>query len=817
MKRKVRIVVGIFGAIAILAMGGVAGSSLERYNQDRIAQSKEQVDVIAVVNMDEGITDGEEQINYASQLMEMPGDNYVTTGLNEAKMGIENGSYAAYIIIPEDFSESIASVESNPEKVLLEYTFNPNLDEEAARQAISDVNAFEATLNTNVAYMYVDAIMTAFHDVQDDASTILRNDAAELGQLQDVQANELIIPMEQPEMKQVESAIEPVNLSPYLTENTSLLENMTSDFDNSIRQGMDEFALVQTGHEAVEVASDTFFTMYGTVLTDTAVNNSTILADGKINLEEQIALFNEDVESDVDTMETRISEMVENQRAADELSANQQSQAMIAGIETEHGEEMQGLQDAWQGAYTAWNSYAQNAMIQQENTLRTTWQSQIDGSLSDMLKLAYRQGAEDALANVEQSVVSSMNSTGQDVAVSYIATDETGDGLGDGITDDTGDGITDGTGDGITDGTGDGIGDNTGALTYTAADIQNVCAGIRIGVEAKSEEYIASQGDFIQIQLTDESVGASTFELSNATDEEGNPVVPPTIEENNRNAVADINTSQDSDADPDINLDDNSQGIVLETAEVTNGVAVTTTAEEFAEMFALQEDRQAISDLIQTDFLEALTEEGKTQMGRLADTEETMGSVMEEYERSLLAYDPFTYLDTTNMTAYLNDISTNSSEMLTEVEKNNLEYMEYADEVYMVAMENEGLRQTAYSEATTQTAGNVETCMEALQASRANVNSQNTEMLENFSVLLPYTRVGSQGNPEVYEHIVNPVASVGNDKNTVSQKPVEEAIQISTVEIVTLVMIVSIVVCMGILLSSILRKRKAVEETGEMI
>ena len=193
-----------------------------------------------------------------------------------------------------------------------------------------------------------------------------------------------------------------------------------------------------------------------------------------------------------------------------------------------------------------------------------------------------------------------------------------------------------------------------------------------------------------------------------------------------------------------------------------------------------------------------------------------MGSVMEEYERSLLAYDPFTYLDTTNMTAYLNDISTNSSEMLIEVEKNNLEYMEYADEVYMVAMENEGLRQTAYSEATTQTAGNVETCMEALQASRANVNSQNTEMLENFSVLLPYTRVGSQGNPEVYEHIVNPVASVGNDKNTVSQKPVEEAIQISTVEIVTLVMIVSIVVCMGILVTSILRKRKAVEETGEM-
>lgn len=93
-------------------------------------------------------------------------------------MGIENGLYAAYIIIPEDFSESIASVESNPEKVLLEYTFNPNLDEEAARQAISDVNAFEATLNTNVAYMYVDAIMTAFHDVQDDASTILRNDTA---------------------------------------------------------------------------------------------------------------------------------------------------------------------------------------------------------------------------------------------------------------------------------------------------------------------------------------------------------------------------------------------------------------------------------------------------------------------------------------------------------------------------------------------------------------------------------------------------------------------------------------------------------------
>ena len=80
--------------MGIFAFG--AGIYYERHTQKVLEGKKEITSTIAVVNMDEGIVIDEAQINYASQLTSFPNDNFVITGLNDAKSGIENGIYAAY-------------------------------------------------------------------------------------------------------------------------------------------------------------------------------------------------------------------------------------------------------------------------------------------------------------------------------------------------------------------------------------------------------------------------------------------------------------------------------------------------------------------------------------------------------------------------------------------------------------------------------------------------------------------------------------------------------------------------------------------------
>lgn len=107
MKKVIRIALCVVGLVALLVLSSIVGMYIERNHQEAQEMQKEHVSTIAVVNMDDGIAIGETRTNYASQLMSFPGDNFTVTGLTDAKSGIENGTYAAYVVIPETFSACI--------------------------------------------------------------------------------------------------------------------------------------------------------------------------------------------------------------------------------------------------------------------------------------------------------------------------------------------------------------------------------------------------------------------------------------------------------------------------------------------------------------------------------------------------------------------------------------------------------------------------------------------------------------------------------------------------------------------------------------
>lgn len=583
MERTKKLVGQSIKVLMLLVVGGLLGVWINLEYQKRVESSAETVQIIAVVNMDEGRGVDGEHINYASQLIQFPSDNFEITGLNDAKMGIENGTYAAYIIIPADFSESVLSVEEQPEKIVLEYAINQRLDEEVEKKVVYDINTFEITLNTNIAYMYVDAILTAFHEVQDDSSTILKNDENELLSLQSVDSGELVSWMQQPELSVVASEIEQVNLSTYFTNNETSLNEMAQEYNTSIQQGVSEFASIQTGHTTVTTAMEDFFTLYQAILDESEATNVSVLEDGKQNVELALEVFNQSLPTDYSLMQTQIAQLIEKQREADEISANEQMQEIL-------------------------------------------------------------------------------------------------------------------------------------------------------------------------IQIS--SVESQTF-------------------------------------DSDISLD------TIEEAGIEN---INNMVVEFSALFEMEDDRKLVSDAIQTELIDRLSEEQQGQLDGLLEEGQTLGETMSDYETELENYDPFKYLNATSMNGYLTDISNNTQTMMQVVQQNNMAHLGYASEVYMTAQQDLYDMHVAYQNASEQTAANVDECIMELQTSRENINSQNIDMLLNFTELLEYTREGSQENVEAYAHIVDPVVSIENGTQLIKDSNGTEEKGITVKQLLTAMLIVG---CMVVFFSII--------------
>lgn len=180
----------IFGVLLVIG-GIIVGIQTEQKNVTKRIQA-ETVTKIAVVNLDEGIKTENKQIFYAERLMDFSNENLIASTLEEARTGIENGSYAGYVIIPANFSEDATSLNTNPQKSTLTYALNPNLREDVSVLTLTAIRDFEMSLNTNMSYMYVEAILNEFHDVQDSAVTIMNNDNTDLANLNSIDPQKLL-------------------------------------------------------------------------------------------------------------------------------------------------------------------------------------------------------------------------------------------------------------------------------------------------------------------------------------------------------------------------------------------------------------------------------------------------------------------------------------------------------------------------------------------------------------------------------------------------------------------------------------------------
>lgn len=219
------------------------------------AERKEGERRIAVVDMDEGVRQGGETVQYASKLLPYSGVEYTVTGLQDARNGVETGLYSAYVVIPSDFSQSVQSINGQPLESKLAYTIDSGLDDAGKEEAARKVASMAQNMNDSLTKVYLSSVMKEFHNVQDATGTIMENDERDAELLDSVDAGDLIELVELPEMAEIENNVTSLDLAEEYEKNAKLVDGLGTAYQEFIQNGQKD--LDKTKKRSEEALSET--------------------------------------------------------------------------------------------------------------------------------------------------------------------------------------------------------------------------------------------------------------------------------------------------------------------------------------------------------------------------------------------------------------------------------------------------------------------------------------------------------------------------------------------------------------------------------
>lgn len=245
-KLTVMILCGLFLGIISFYLG-------IRYEEQKLKNDEQYItqNIIAVVNIDEGIMVDGNRVNYAAELMSFPDVNFISTSLADAREGVAGGRYGAYIIIPNNFSRAVASINGEPEKASITYEIGNNLRADIKEEVTQDIQDFTANLSTNISYVYVDSIMGEFHSAQNGARRVLDNDNSELEQVNAIEYETLIEAFVFPEVQRKEWELEDVNLSEHYNVLDENVLQISSSYEEYLAEGKQAFLELDQRREEV--------------------------------------------------------------------------------------------------------------------------------------------------------------------------------------------------------------------------------------------------------------------------------------------------------------------------------------------------------------------------------------------------------------------------------------------------------------------------------------------------------------------------------------------------------------------------------------
>lgn len=726
-----RVLVEVIGAVLCLIIGMTGGSYLmangaagSQNSEKSINMSSQQEISVAVVNQDAGVIKNNETIYYANKLIEYPGENYKSTSLEEAKSGLENGSYGAYIVIPSSFSASVDSINGTPQKAVFEYEVSDQLSENAKEDMLYEINNFQKSITTNVSYVYIDAILSEIHNIQDGSSTILANNTFEQNAVQNVSAENLIATVEFSELKENNDTVHPIDLTQQSTQLTGNIQGIRGYFHSALKEGQEAYAEVREADADAETAL---------AYLEEGMSNSNPLYDDANNM---LTL------SGMDKVCAQID------------SSNSLIVAQRAQLEQSIIDEINNYRTSQQALIDAEN-------IQIQQNIDTSFERQLQ---KIDIKLAQAQQECYILAAQQSEEVNETISEYVAALQDYIDTQASSEAAKKMVSDI------------VIQQTRILLDEKDAEYTEYAENVEKNIAEANEEIERYNTgiqriQEIAGQGR--EQELLEEIEQLERMELVQIPER---PTAPNTDISND---IVSVDTSCLKDLfqleqamdkhnqeiqPPEVNIEAPLLEITLDSDDITYQLpeyilpevtSINDNKLEDIEQYYYV-DKKEIERTFKKDVVEAIISRNNELQNEFYLRAGIFLQAQNEYQAALDGYSPFAFVDEGRIENDIDSVRESIIAIENEMNDKGEEYLQYTSDVYQMANENISILRADMEEANEQTRENVVGQIEGLRSLLLESNQVNTELLEDFTDKLAFTRMGNLPYREAYEFIIDP-------------------------------------------------------------
>ena len=722
-------------------------------------------EMIAVVNLDEGIKEDGKTVVYADRIVSLPNEKtYRFTSLSDAKEGVENGTYGAYILIPATFSKTVASINSSPQTCQLSYAVDRNMDADLQYKLLHEIFSFNTDLNNDLSYMYLENIMSEFHTAQDNARQVMSNDKRDKEAIDNISPNDLVSMVKLPEMKQKENDVPVLDISSYTSNITSTLGEIDSSLNAGVQEVNENLQLIlQTGSELQKQLTEIWTGVDELPKLDKidAKQYMETAAENFKKVSDEAKTFADGCDRQLVETGDEISTLVD--KINQSLGANHgdlsyDMQSAIPYVSAEKAEDDQSYilcykdrnsgQKIQNAPQLTLSLQSDESDINRANRVRGAYEiimkairsgGSKDGSTVSYTSYEMHQQDTVEITYVDENgETHTVSGTPTSPVYTYTASEETIN--VDGGAKTTEQILAELDRDPNLD---------LGGYTSCAELLDNVQKDPSV-LEPKKVIRITS-GNENSFQTYMETVrgnvdriskkGAARVDVSNLTeyDDQGNPVYEDGQRVTIQSRITELKDNKIAQMRKDF-----SEGVKK------NAIAFEKTGEELT---------GSVDEAV-----DKVNEDIKTKSGKIKENIDNSRDAVQTYHQGVNEHRPTFNSEAAGKAG---DIHSNASEMQSKVMENNAAHVEYANDVFTKANDNvNSLRQSIIDN---QNASNeaVEKGLEDAKSVKESTSGQNQDLMKSFTEKLSYTRLGSLENTTTYKFIANPMVGVDESKDAV--------------------------------------------------
>ncbi len=699
MKRTVLGVVCIICIMCSFTAGFYYCKEMSIHGDNESVQSD--IERIAIVNLDEGIQLDGEKILYSSKLLNFTSD-YVYVGLGEAKTGIEADMYAAYIMIPSNFSECIASINNTPQQVKIEYVINSGLTDQNRLEVEKRLFTFKELVNSNAAYIYLNSVLSEFHSVQDSAVTIMEHDKTDLENIQDINPDDIFNMIDFSELKETDNHIENVDLTQYLNKNTTETAGIFSELDKGMKAGQQRYQEILNDYKTVSTEIENVkntVSDYNPLLDE---KGNVVYQTGLNNLNKAIDEYNENVkveeEKAVEALKNDIMEV--SKEYIDEVlnEAQKKTDVELTDIQNRNKDIVNDKVNTWSGE-------------QQEYYIGL--EDHINEGIFEYREEYRRQG---------DKLCDTVIEAGQDIA------NEINKSSGKTINKDTAIGLVD---------------------IYTSK-----CVGL-IGA-AYDEDIIKdiAFADYDECSMPDfenDAIVLPEVEQLHIEQEETEEPEEESISEN------DWETGQISiDIDEEIDIENDLSKFAAKKQEDIEDIVKTIKSD-------IQVSKSDITNILDSQIIDVIEDNNESGKESYNTAAKKLINSIQSYDDKVSKFNIYDYIKKQDITKHQTELTKNINALGNAMNTKNVEYLKFVNKLYENANLNITTLQGDMQKANNASKKKLYSVITALKENKESISEEDNQILGAFAEKLAYTRIGTLEYTEMYKFMANPVDVSGRD------------------------------------------------------